>query len=151
MELYEFQKRYPHAETKVNAYLSQTGNYFQSYIRRGLNNLSAEDDSMKFRPNAHNDTTDASSIRSAEGSSPRTSRPQSTGRVFCNLMTCCINKLKLIVYYVRSVEDPVEIKQRLLRLQQKFGYRQEPDESDPSSGLNNIQKRASILSLVRIA
>lgn len=96
MELYEFQKRYPHAETKVNAYLSQTGNYFQSYIRRGLNNLSAEDDSMKFRPSANNDTTDASSVRSAEGSSPRTSRPQSTGRVFCNLMICCMNKLKLI-------------------------------------------------------
>jgi hypothetical protein len=56
------------------------------------------------------------------------------------------------LYIMRgSVEDPVEIKQRLLRLQQKFGYRQEPDESDPSSGLNNIQKRASILSLVRIA
>lgn len=83
MELYEFQKRYPHAETKVNAYLSQTGNYFQSYIRRGLNNLSAEDDSLKANTSNTANTevaTDSGSSRSGEGSSPRTSRPQSTGK-----------------------------------------------------------------------
>ncbi|OAD02874.1 hypothetical protein MUCCIDRAFT_142534 [Mucor lusitanicus CBS 277.49] len=43
VELYEFQKTYPLAEAKVNGYLVQTGNYFQSYIRRGLSNLAAED------------------------------------------------------------------------------------------------------------
>ncbi|KAM3584347.1 hypothetical protein VKS41_003168 [Umbelopsis sp. WA50703] len=125
VELYEFQKKYPHAETKVNAYLSQTGNYFQSYIRRGLNNLSAEDDSLKA--NAANtfseDTKEPSSNRSFDDMSPRSSRPQST------------------------VEDPAEIKQRLLRLQQKFGYRTESDETDLAAGFNNIQKRASTLSL----
>lgn len=47
-----------------------------------------------------------------------------------------------------TVEDPAEIKQRLLRLQQKFGYRQETDDSDVAAGFNNIQKRASTLSLV---
>jgi cytoskeleton-associated protein 5 len=43
IELYEFQKKYPFAETKVNTYLSQTGTYFQRYIRRGLSNLAADD------------------------------------------------------------------------------------------------------------
>jgi hypothetical protein len=47
-----------------------------------------------------------------------------------------------------AVEDPAEIKQRLLRLQQKFGYRSEADETDIAAGFNNIQKRASTLSLV---
>ncbi|GAB5588997.1 hypothetical protein Unana1_03897 [Umbelopsis nana] len=75
VELYEFRKRYPHAETKVNAYLSQTGNYFQSYIRRGLNNLSAEDDSLKAHTSSTTpiEVTDSSSVRSAESSSPWTS------------------------------------------------------------------------------
>lgn len=30
----------------MNTYLSQTGNYFQSYIRRGLSNLAAEDSEL---------------------------------------------------------------------------------------------------------
>lgn len=47
IELYEFQKKYPLAEAKVNAYLSQTGTYFQSYIRRGLSNLAAEDNDLR--------------------------------------------------------------------------------------------------------
>lgn len=47
IELYEFQKKYPTAESKVNAYLSQTGTYFQSYIRRGLSNLAAEDNELR--------------------------------------------------------------------------------------------------------
>lgn len=46
IELYEFQKQYPHTEAKVNTYLSQTGTYFQSYIRRGLSNLAAEDNDI---------------------------------------------------------------------------------------------------------
>ncbi|RCH82175.1 stu2 protein, partial [Rhizopus azygosporus] len=46
IELYEFQKAYPAAQSKVNTYLSQTGTYFQSYIRRGLSNLAAEDNEM---------------------------------------------------------------------------------------------------------
>lgn len=59
--------------------------------------------------------------------------------------------MKCTYHYVKSylVEDPAEIKQRLLRLQQKFGYRTEPDETDLAAGFNNIQKRASTLSLVR--
>ncbi|KAI9483394.1 MAG: armadillo-type protein [Benjaminiella poitrasii] len=47
IELYEFQKSYPHASGKVNNYLSQTGSYFQSYIRRGLSNLEAEDNELQ--------------------------------------------------------------------------------------------------------
>lgn len=47
VELYEFQKTYPLAEAKVNGYLVQTGNYFQSYIRRGLSNLAAEDNESR--------------------------------------------------------------------------------------------------------
>ncbi|CAO3632931.1 unnamed protein product [Cunninghamella echinulata] len=43
VELYEFQKKYPLAENKVNSYLNQTGTYFQRYIRRGLSNLAADD------------------------------------------------------------------------------------------------------------
>ncbi|CAO3629819.1 unnamed protein product [Cunninghamella blakesleeana] len=43
IELYEFQKKYPLAENKVNSYLNQTGTYFQRYIRRGLSNLAADD------------------------------------------------------------------------------------------------------------
>ncbi|ORX54518.1 ARM repeat-containing protein [Hesseltinella vesiculosa] len=45
VELYEFQKRFPLAENKVNNYLNQTGTYFQRYIRRGLSNLAADDHS----------------------------------------------------------------------------------------------------------
>lgn len=47
VELYEFQKKYPLAEAKVNTYLSQSGQYFQSYIRRGLSNLAAEDTDLR--------------------------------------------------------------------------------------------------------
>ncbi|KAI9004872.1 armadillo-type protein [Phycomyces nitens] len=47
IELYEFQKKYPSAEGKVNAFLSQSGTYFQSYIRRGLSNLAAEDNELR--------------------------------------------------------------------------------------------------------
>lgn len=47
IELYEFQKKYPLAEAKVNTYLSQSGQYFQSYIRRGLSNLAAEDTDLR--------------------------------------------------------------------------------------------------------
>ncbi|KAI7849124.1 armadillo-type protein [Circinella umbellata] len=47
VELYEFQKKYPLAEAKVNTYLSQSGTYFQSYIRRGLSNLAAEDNELR--------------------------------------------------------------------------------------------------------
>jgi hypothetical protein len=151
VELYEFQKKYPHAETKVNAYLSQTGNYFQSYIRRGLNNLSAEDDSLKA--NAANtfseDTKEPSSNRSFDDMSPRSSRPQSTGNALSYV--AIVNAALYNVYLstiLHLVEDPAEIKQRLLRLQQKFGYRTESDETDLAAGFNNIQKRASTLSLV---
>ncbi|CAO3595984.1 unnamed protein product [Absidia cylindrospora] len=43
IELYEFQKKHPLAESKVNDYLSQTGSYFQRYIRRGLDSLASND------------------------------------------------------------------------------------------------------------
>ncbi|CAH1762423.1 9128_t:CDS:10 [Entrophospora sp. SA101] len=43
-ELYEFQKKHPELESKVSAQLSRTGVYFQSYIKRGLANIAAEED-----------------------------------------------------------------------------------------------------------
>ncbi|ORZ13461.1 armadillo-type protein [Absidia repens] len=43
VELYEFQKKHPLAESKVNDYLCQTGSYFQRYIRRGLDSLASND------------------------------------------------------------------------------------------------------------
>ncbi|CAG8557067.1 17160_t:CDS:10, partial [Dentiscutata erythropus] len=43
-ELYEFQKQHPEMESKVTSHLSKTGPYFQSYIRRGLANIAAEEE-----------------------------------------------------------------------------------------------------------
>ncbi|OZJ04855.1 hypothetical protein BZG36_02598 [Bifiguratus adelaidae] len=42
-ELYQFGKEHPSAESRINAHLALTGTYFQSYIRRALANLEAED------------------------------------------------------------------------------------------------------------
>ena len=45
-ELYEFQKNHPNAGYLIEERLSQTGAYFQGYIRRGLNHLKESESSV---------------------------------------------------------------------------------------------------------
>lgn len=45
-ELYEFQKNHPYAEELIEDRLSQSGAYFQGYIRRGLNHLKESEASV---------------------------------------------------------------------------------------------------------
>jgi cytoskeleton-associated protein 5 len=42
-ELYELQKKYPQTEARINNWLAGTGTYFQSYIRRAMENHRNED------------------------------------------------------------------------------------------------------------
>lgn len=42
-QLYAFQRAHPEAQGLIDAHLSKSGTYFQSYIRRSLANLEAED------------------------------------------------------------------------------------------------------------
>jgi hypothetical protein len=42
-DLYEFRKRHPEWEERVQAHLGKTGNYFQGYIKRGLAALESEE------------------------------------------------------------------------------------------------------------
>ncbi|KAF0542990.1 ARM repeat-containing protein [Gigaspora margarita] len=94
-ELYEFQKQHPEMESKVTSHLSKTGPYFQSYIRRGLANIAAEEEE-KERANviAEVKTLFPLGGNAAEGG-------QTEGG---------------------QTEDDAH-KQKLLRLQQVFGYR----------------------------
>ncbi|CAG8638343.1 14946_t:CDS:10, partial [Gigaspora margarita] len=93
-ELYEFQKQHPEMESKVTSHLSKTGPYFQSYIRRGLANIAAEEEE-KERANviAEVKTLFPLGGNAAEGG-------QTEGG---------------------QTEDDAH-KQKLLRLQQVFGY-----------------------------
>lgn len=45
-ELYEFQKNHPYAQDLIEDRLSQSGAYFQGYIRRGLNHLKESEASV---------------------------------------------------------------------------------------------------------
>ncbi|KAL8281038.1 hypothetical protein RQP46_006717 [Phenoliferia psychrophenolica] len=42
-ELYEFQKQHPEAENRIATWMSGTGNYFQTYLKRALDNLAQAD------------------------------------------------------------------------------------------------------------
>ncbi|KAI9315486.1 armadillo-type protein [Dichotomocladium elegans] len=70
VELYEFQKKYPLAEVKVNTHLSQSGQYFQSYIRRGLSNLAAEDNDLRAQPPTSSSPSMASPVSAHSTTSP---------------------------------------------------------------------------------
>lgn len=92
-DLYEFQKMYPQSEHKITAQLAKTGTYFQSYIRRGLANIAAEE-AERNPPDAQSPL--ASSHRERDS-------VQSLGSI--------------------TSDDAVDpYKQKLLRLQQMFGY-----------------------------
>ncbi|KAG1255565.1 hypothetical protein G6F68_010266 [Rhizopus microsporus] len=144
IELYEFQKAYPSAQGKVNTYLGQTGTYFQRYIRRGLSNLAAEDNEMTtassmipvvpttapvaaVTPNVVNSVnTSTQQFNSAE---PTTISIPPASTVAEEQKRYSLEKPQQT--QVRS-NDAAEIKQRLLRLRQKFGYKNEVEE-----GTNN--------------
>ncbi|KAG0164625.1 Microtubule-associated protein, microtubule dynamics during spindle orientation [Apophysomyces sp. BC1034] len=117
-ELYEFQKKYPLAETKVNAFLGQTGTYFQSYIRRGLSNLAAEDNELRASTPVSVVSTDL------QNQSPRTASPPAHEyRQSIDMHQSPGDRISI------HGDDAMAIKQRLLRLQQKFGYKAEVDEA----------------------
>ncbi|KAK4696398.1 cytoskeleton-associated protein 5, partial [Phenoliferia sp. Uapishka_3] len=42
-ELYEYQKQHPEAEARIATWMSATGNYFQTYLKRALDNLAQVD------------------------------------------------------------------------------------------------------------
>lgn len=88
-ELYRFQKQHPYAEEQVDLHLSRTGAYFQSYIRRNLSKLAAEDQQSTDGNNQQVRDTPTSPLES-------------------------------------STEN---YKQKLLRLQQMFGYKDEGNTS----------------------
>lgn len=149
IELYQFQKSYPLAEAKVNTYLSQTGNYFQSYIRRGLSNLAAEDSDLHAAQAAAAAAQQQASAASSMVSqsmdyhttpipeqysihqdqrtsfdSPQLSRASlHAGGKKCHFL----KKTRINMDYI---DDTTEIKLRLLRLQQKFGYNNKSDVSN---------------------
>src|SRR5690606_32382114 len=105
LDLYEFQKKYPYAEGKVNAHLAKTGTYFQSYIRRGLANIAAEEDAA----NAGGIPVVVTPVNS-ENDWPGTWGKRTSSR--------------FSLTEAKSTEEPAEsYKQKLLRLQQMFGYR----------------------------
>jgi hypothetical protein len=56
---------YPNMESKVNAQLSKTGTFFQSYIRRGLANLEAE--AINHNDSSTTGSTEKSCLSSASG------------------------------------------------------------------------------------
>ncbi|KAF7730601.1 Microtubule-associated protein, microtubule dynamics during spindle orientation [Apophysomyces ossiformis] len=128
IELYEFQKKYPLAEAKVNAFLGQTGTYFQSYIRRGLSNLAAEDNELRAS------TPVSVGAGDQQSQSPRTVTPPASSPSPVMGTTAHENRLSVEMYQSagdrNSIhgDDPMGMKQRILRLQQKFGYRAESDE-----------------------
>ncbi|RIA95528.1 armadillo-type protein [Glomus cerebriforme] len=97
-ELYEFQKQHPEMEGKITTQLSRTGTHFQSYIRRGLANIATEEEE-KERANV---------IAEAK----KNLFPQDDNHSENN---------------VNQSED-VAYKQKLLRLQQVFGYRETGNE-----------------------
>ncbi|GAA5800421.1 hypothetical protein HPULCUR_005851 [Helicostylum pulchrum] len=141
IELYQFQKSYPLAETKVNTYLSQTGNYFQSYIRRGLSNLAAEDSDLHAAQAAavaaaaaqQQQTLAASSMVSQNMDYQTTPIPEQYS-IHQDQRTS-FESPQLSRASLHAGDDTTEIKLRLLRLQQKFGYNNKSDiEENASTG-----------------
>ncbi|KAL9553831.1 hypothetical protein MBANPS3_003097 [Mucor bainieri] len=149
VELYEFQKTYPLAEAKVNGYLLQTGNYFQSYIRRGLSNLAAED--SESRATAQAQALAAAQAASQSISAAHVSPTPTTDYHHASTPTTPIisstpmveqtsndrlsfdsqSNRSSIHSAVAGGDDAAEIKLRLLRLQQKFGFvKQEVEDSN---------------------
>ncbi|KAM0755289.1 ARM repeat-containing protein [Meredithblackwellia eburnea MCA 4105] len=62
-ELYEYQKQHPEAEGRISHWMAGTGNYFQTYLKRALDNLAQADREKGLPLPAH--------IRSGLPSSPR--------------------------------------------------------------------------------
>ncbi|ORZ32025.1 armadillo-type protein [Catenaria anguillulae PL171] len=49
-DLYHFQKRYPHMQAKIDEYMSRTGPFFQSYIKRNLANFEQQQQQHSQHP-----------------------------------------------------------------------------------------------------
>ncbi|KAI8967762.1 armadillo-type protein [Mycotypha africana] len=194
IELYEFQKKYPNAESRVKVFLNQTTPFFKSYIQRCLSNLEAEDEELhaaaaseasaavasaaanvsRFTAERHSQiftvtTTSSSSKRSATATSPSSweqeQQPQSPSPMERHGMedppvrpSSISHPQQLLQKRLdsRASDDTAEIKLRLLRLQQKFGYRTEVEEGTTSvnAGLtttSNTVSQAQDASLVQAA
>ncbi|GAA5815313.1 hypothetical protein MFLAVUS_008819 [Mucor flavus] len=136
IELYQFQKSYPLAEAKVNTYLSQTGNYFQSYIRRGLSNLAAEDSDLHAAQAAaaaaqQQQASAASSMVSQNMDYHTTPIPEQYS--IQQDQRTSFDSPQLSRASLHAGDDTTEIKLRLLRLQQKFGYNNKSDIEESAS------------------
>ncbi|RKP07487.1 hypothetical protein THASP1DRAFT_30693 [Thamnocephalis sphaerospora] len=118
MELYEFQRDHPEEEQAVEGFLKKAGT-FQSYIRRTLANIS----------------TERGDARPASAGTPP---PMSPGGPMSPARTSSWRRTSLVLDHPEPA-SPASIssesdayKQRLLRLQQMFGY-QSQDTSASSS------------------
>ncbi|KAI5480254.1 microtubule associated protein [Pseudohyphozyma bogoriensis] len=83
-DLYNFQKTHPEAEARIATWMAGTGNYFQTYLRRALDNLATADrerGSFPPTPSESRTRSTSSSIsrpNSASSSSGTPVRPSST-------------------------------------------------------------------------
>ncbi|GAA5910305.1 hypothetical protein JCM6882_003246 [Rhodosporidiobolus microsporus] len=82
-ELYEFQKEHPEAAKKVETWMSGTGSYFQTYLKRALANLKAADPDAKEEPplSPSLDTFGRPSSRSSRPSSVAPDTPTRASRM----------------------------------------------------------------------
>lgn len=123
----------------MNTYLVQTGTYFQSYIRRGLSNLAAEDNELQAAAAAAaaSAPTNTPPTITPSAPSPPIPTPASITPTHSNTNYHSYSSSSTPVLERQSIDsnqsnrnsmhgdDTAEIKIRLLRLQQKFGYKTE--------------------------
>ncbi|RUS19776.1 armadillo-type protein [Endogone sp. FLAS-F59071] len=138
-ELYEFQKKHPGVEVKVNAHLAQTGTYFQSYIRRGLSNLATEDVNGA-KGNGNTSPTQSTTLLKEEKLESIPPIPTA----FSSVPTLSAMAAKS----EHTGEKTETYKQKLLRLQQRFGYKTDlidsPDELNLEASFSG--RRSSVTS-----
>ncbi|KAI7908148.1 armadillo-type protein [Cokeromyces recurvatus] len=157
IELYDFQKNYPNAQGKVNNYLGQTGTYFQSYIRRGLSNLEAEDNELHAQAQAQALAQAQAQAQAQTQLSTGSITPTPTNAITKDYVpySPVVERQQHMVHNNSersSFESPqsrndnangktnslsedntAEIKLRFLRLQQKFGYKTNIEDNNLSS------------------
>ncbi|KAI8882635.1 ARM repeat-containing protein [Backusella circina FSU 941] len=140
IELYEFQKKYPYLEGKVNNCLNQTGGHFRNYIKRALSNLAADDNEMQANAatqaavQAAANAFDANQESMNEQPSPP---PQQRYSMDLSRLSSTAGDRTSSIH---TGDEAAEIKMRFHRLQQKFGYNKSEMENngglstaDPSS------------------
>jgi len=71
-ELYAFQKAHPEAEARVASWITKTGTYFQTYLKRALDNHAAQDRDRPSREGVLIDTSESPSRPSSSRAAPLT-------------------------------------------------------------------------------